>query len=120
MNILNTIREAIRNFKEMVVVVWQRKFLNNFKGSYDAVAVSEIKEFSWLKWFKGEYNVRLQKELNIFRGILVGAGSYLLGSQVALFILGSFFGVLTVIPAIALGMTFSLFGTAIDLKFQAQ
>lgn len=120
MNIFKTICDAIRNLKEMVKAAWNRQFLNNFDCSCDSVAVSEIKDFSWVKWFKGEYRVRLQKEVNIFRGILVGTGSYLLGMQIALFILGPFFGVFTVIPAIALGMTFSLFGTAIDLKYQAQ
>lgn len=120
MNIFETIRNAIRNFKEMISAAWKRKFLNNFKSGYNSVTVSEIKDFSWVKWFKGEYNVRMQKEANMFRGILVGIGSYLVGIRIAMFIFGPFFGVLTVIPAIFLGMTFSLFGTAIDLKFQAQ
>ena len=118
MSIFTMIRNVIRNVCDITIAVLERKFLKNFKYSVDAVPAASIEDFSWIKWFKGEYRVIPAEKMSAGRGVIVGVSGYLLGNFLAMSVLGaaSFFAVMA---SIWWGLVVCLYFVAIDMYYQA-
>lgn len=118
MSIFAMIRNVIRNLGDITMAVLNRKFLKNFNYSVDAVPAASIENFSWIRWFKGEYRVTPAKKMSAGRGVFVGVSAYVFGNYLAMSILGasSFFAA---IACIWFALTVCLYAVAIDMYFQA-
>lgn len=118
MSIFTMIRNVIRNLGDITMAVLNRKFLKNFNYNADAVPAASIENFSWIRWFKGEYRVIPAGKMSAGRGVIVGVSGYVLGNFIGMSILGasSFFAV---VACIWIGLTVCLYATAVDMYLQA-
>lgn len=106
-SIWEAICTAIRNVGSIISGALNRTYARNFYNSYnysgtEYEALAEAKDFSWVKWFKGEYVTRIKSNPTLVGTIVSSGTGYVGGVMLGMYLFAPLIGGFSVIPALIL------------------
>ncbi|QBZ70717.1 hypothetical protein pETSU_136 [Edwardsiella phage pEt-SU] len=103
-SIWETICTAIRNVGDIMFGALERRYIRNFANYsvdvYDTLENVSDKDFSWVKWFKGEYITKVKGEVTFMGTMISGAIGYIGGYMLFSFALAPVLGPISIITSI--------------------
>lgn len=120
-SIWETICTAIRNVGSVISSALNRTYARNFSNSdwYSPAEyehLEDVKDFSWVKWFKGEYITRVKSQPTLL-GTFVSSGTgYVAGIMLGMHLFAPLIGGFAVVPALILAYIGSGIGHGIYLR----